>query len=65
MGAIRKWWVRLIISVITVAIGLEIYHLLTGKELGAMGFLIMMALYLALNVIYGLHLRKKDKQMGT
>tara|TARA_R110002096_G_scaffold414062_1_gene615068 strand:+ start:283 stop:468 length:186 start_codon:yes stop_codon:yes gene_type:complete len=61
MEVIRKWWVRLLISIIVIGVISEIHHIITGNELPINGFILALALYTVLSVVYGFHARKQSK----
>ncbi len=61
MEALRKWWVRLFISIIIIGIISEIYKIATANELPINGFILALILYTGLSLAYGFHARKQSK----
>ncbi len=63
MQLLKRAWMRFLISLIITALGLEAYHGITGRDLSRtpMGFILLFVIYLILTVVYGLYLRKQEK----
>jgi hypothetical protein len=60
MEIFKKWWIRFIISAVSVGAFTELFVISTGNELpGPLGFILILVIYLILSVLYGFHLRKK------
>ncbi len=59
MGLIKKWWVRLIISLILGGIIAEALIVTTSGEVNINAFILGIGIYLLSSVGYGLYLRSQ------
>ncbi len=58
MNLIRKWWVRLIVSLVLGALITEILIISTDEKIHLNAFILGIGLYLVLSLVYGLYIRK-------
>ncbi len=61
MVLIKKWWVRLIFSMVCAAILSEAVFVMTDGSIRYNAFLAGLALYLILSIGYGFYLRNQKK----
>ncbi|MGD1947308.1 MAG: hypothetical protein ACFB0A_13840 [Croceivirga sp.] len=61
MGLIKKWWVRLILSLLLGGIVTETLVVSTDGKININAFILGLGIYLVLSVIYGIHIRKHKK----
>jgi len=61
MGLIKKWWARLLISILLGGIIAEAITVQTDGELSLNAFVLAIGIYLILSVGYGFYLRKQKK----
>ncbi len=62
MEIFKKWWVRLLISLFLLGILSEVFSITTGKVIHPIITLgLFIVLYIGSSIVYGFHLRKKDK----
>jgi hypothetical protein len=62
MILIKKWWVRLIFSLVVAAVIAEGLSLITENAININSFVIGIGLYLALSLIYGFVLMGEKKE---
>lgn len=60
MNLIKKWWVRLIISLVLGGIITETIIVSTDGEIGLNAFVLGIGIYLVLSLIYGFYARKQN-----
>jgi len=59
MALLKKWWVRLIISLLLGGMIAEALAISTDGKVNINAFILGIAIYLVLSVAFGLYLRKK------
>ncbi|MFK7812646.1 MAG: hypothetical protein AB8B59_09140 [Maribacter sp.] len=62
MVLIRKWWARLIFSLVLAAVCSEAVTVISKGKLNYNAFIAGIALYLILSVVYGFKLRNERKE---
>jgi hypothetical protein len=59
MILIKKWWVRLIVSLLSGGILTEALNISTDGNVNINAFVLGIGIYLILSIIYGFYLRKQ------
>tara|TARA_R110001583_G_scaffold193212_1_gene361182 strand:- start:8020 stop:8205 length:186 start_codon:yes stop_codon:yes gene_type:complete len=59
MILIKKWWVRLIVSLLSGGIITEALNISTDGNVNINAFVLGIGIYLILSIIYGFYLRKQ------
>lgn len=59
MTLIKKWWVRLIVSLIAGGMITEALNIFTDGKVNINAFILGIGIYLVLSIIYGFYLRKQ------
>lgn len=61
MILIKKWWVRLIVSLLLGGMTTEALIISTDGRVNVNAFILGIGIYLILSVVYGFYLRKQNK----
>ena len=59
MNLIKKWWVRLLISLFSGGMITEALIVLTDGKINVNAFILGIGIYLILSVVYGFYLRRE------
>lgn len=65
MKILKRWWVRVLLSVFAIGVLSEFLSIITGQNQGfhpLINLLLFIFFYLGSSIVYGFYLRQKDKR---